>query len=372
MIAIQKIGKSFMGALSYNLKKLNHADPNRRAELLDSNFTTLEKMQIKNEVELLRQLRPNLNRYVYHTSLNFSIDEEPFLDNRKLLAIAHDYLYENGFDNHQYLIFRHYDADHPHLHLLVNRIGFDGAVVSDSNNYKKSEAVLRKLEQKYNLMPVNSSEKTKERAAKKDELEMVIRKGKPSDKMLLQQIIKQLINTRHITLQEFIRQAEAKDVHLLFNQATTGRVSGITYFHNGFKIKGQALGNIFKWAEIIKKLDYEQIRDSTAVGEANSRTKAIYGELATGQSDERRTNRAGIDQLSPGHSEDTGYIHAEPTNFVANRQKDAVHSEASQDRGWVPDNAADFDYDHFGHIDLEITDDEDDAKYRRRSRGMGR
>ncbi len=58
---------------------------------------------------------------------------------------------------------------------------------------------------------------------------MVIRTGKPSDKMLLQQIIKRLIDTKHITLQQFIKQAEAKGVYLLFNQATTGRISGITY-----------------------------------------------------------------------------------------------------------------------------------------------
>lgn len=371
MIASQKIGKSFMGALNYNLKKLNHADPNRRAELLDSNFTTLEKMQIKKEVELLKQLRPNLNRYVYHTSLNFSKEEEKSLNNQTLLAIAHDYLKENGFTQHQYLIFRHYDADHPHLHLLVNRIGFDGSVVSDSNNYKKSEAILRKLEEKYNLIQVVSSKEAKEKAAKKDELEMVIRKGKPSDKMLLQQIIKQLINTRRINLREFIRQAEAKGVHLLFNQATTGRVSGITYFHNGFKVKGQALGNMYKWAEIIKKLDYEQIRDSTAIGEANSRTKAIYGELTAGQSDGRRTSRERADQLSPGHSEDTGYINAKTTTFDADREENGRAKEAGQNTEVLRDITPDFDYDRFGYIDLEITDDEDDTKYRRRSRGMG-
>jgi hypothetical protein len=40
---------------------------------------------------------------------------------------------------------------------LVNRIGFDGSVVSDSNNYKKSEAVIRKLEKQYNLLTVEPS-----------------------------------------------------------------------------------------------------------------------------------------------------------------------------------------------------------------------
>lgn len=372
MIAIQKIGKSFMGALRYNLKKVNHPDPSRRAELLDSNFTTLETMQIKREVELLRQLRPNLNRYVYHTSLNFSMEEQQFLDNSKLLAIARDYLHENGFTIHQYLIFRHYDAEHPHLHLLVNRIGFDGTVVSDSNNYKKSEAILRKLEEKYQLIQVAPSNKVNQRAAKKDELEMVIRTGKPSDKMLLQQIITQLSNQKDITLPQFITQAEAKGVNLLFNQATTGRVSGITYFHDDFKIKGQALGNRFKWAELIKKIDHEQIRDSQAISEANSRTRSIYGEFAAGQSPQQRTERAGTDRLSPGDPEDHGYIGEQRTGIDRIRQEDGAHAEGDQDSDLVPGSSSYFDHNRFGYIDLEITDDEDDAKYRRRNRGIGR
>jgi hypothetical protein len=128
MIASQKIGKSFIGALNYNLKKLNHPDVNLRAVLLDTNFTSMEMHHIKMEVDLLRELRPNLNRYVYHTSLNFLKDEEASLTNGKLLAIAHDYLFANGFTNNQYFIFRHYDAEHPHLNLLVNRISFDGSV----------------------------------------------------------------------------------------------------------------------------------------------------------------------------------------------------------------------------------------------------
>jgi hypothetical protein len=154
MIAMQKIGKSFMGALGYNLKKMNLLANDERAELLDTNFTSLSLGRIRQEINLIRQLRPNLNRYVYHTSLNFSKDEIQPLDNQLLLSIAHDYLEANGFTNNQYLIFRHYDADHPHIHLLVNRITFNGGVVSDSNNYKKSEAILRKLEVKYNLLNV--------------------------------------------------------------------------------------------------------------------------------------------------------------------------------------------------------------------------
>ncbi|MDR6941681.1 relaxase/mobilization nuclease domain-containing protein [Mucilaginibacter pocheonensis] len=265
MIASQKIGKSFMGALNYNLKKLNHAELKQRAELLETNFTSLDKDMIRREIDMVREQRPNLNRYVYHTSLNFH--KEDILSNERLLEIAHQYLQANGFTNNQYFIFRHHDADHPHLHLLLNRITFDGKVVSDSNNYKRSESILRSIEKQFNLTRVQSSQNTPLRAANKDELEMVIRTGKPSEKMVIQEKIKKLLNQKNLTISEFIRKGEQAGISFLFNQASTGRVSGITYFHEGFKITGQALGNRFKWAEILNNISYEQVRDSKAISE---------------------------------------------------------------------------------------------------------
>jgi hypothetical protein len=154
MIASQVIGKSFMGALGYNLKKLFLPNQNHRAELLSTNFASTDVRGIAREVKMIRSLRPNLSRYVYHTSLNFPKEEQAQLSKGKLLAIARDYLEAMGFSNNQYSIFLHHDADHPHLHLLVNRICFDGSIVSDSNNFKKSEAIVRVLENRYGLTQV--------------------------------------------------------------------------------------------------------------------------------------------------------------------------------------------------------------------------
>jgi hypothetical protein len=368
MIASQKIGKSFMGALKYNWNKLLNPDVKTRAKLLSTNFTSLDLAMIKQEVDLVRSLRPNLNRYVYHTSLNFHKDD--VLDNKTMLAIAEDYLRLSGFTSNQYFIFRHHDAEHPHVHLLVNRITFDGEVVSDSNNYKKSDTITVQLEQQYNLVRVKhrihvpvelnnhvaaypgnriSEEQgnsvadeqynhvtveqgnaiTGERynsitadqsnyvpveqrnavadeqrssisietgdsvselqynkppfkAPTKSELEMVQRTGKPSDKMLLQEKLLRLVSKPGTSLQDFISKCEGQGIHLLFNQASTGRISGITYFYGDFKIKGQALGNRFKWAELIKTIDYEQDRDGQTISQASERTRGIYGDYTKG------------------------------------------------------------------------------------------
>jgi hypothetical protein len=183
-----------------------------------------------------------------------------------------------GYDDNQYLIVRHHDAEHPHVHLLVNRIRYDGSVVSDSNNYRKTLLVLRKLEKQYNLVPLSNNnigskqqhnlgvgehsnaltaelyrERTMEpriratqRSLTKSEIEKVVRTGIASDKSLLQALLEPIIYQKHQSLQEFIKRCEQAGISLLFNQASTGRISGITCFINDFKINGQALGNRFK------------------------------------------------------------------------------------------------------------------------------
>ncbi|GAB3661152.1 hypothetical protein GCM10028791_35450 [Echinicola sediminis] len=141
MIAKQSIGKSFMGAFEYNFQKLHDKDITKRAELLATNFSSTERAMVKKEVDIMKSLNPRLTRNTYHTSLNFGKEES--LTNDKMLAIAEEYMRKMGFDNNAYFIFRHHDTEHPHCHILALRNRFDGTVVSDSNNFKRSEKLIR-------------------------------------------------------------------------------------------------------------------------------------------------------------------------------------------------------------------------------------
>jgi hypothetical protein len=70
---------------------------------------------------------------------------------------------------------------------------------------------------------------------------MAVRTGKPSGKMALQAILKTLLERKGISLSELIRLGEQQGIYFLFNQASTGRVSGITYFYQGFKNQGAGI-----------------------------------------------------------------------------------------------------------------------------------
>lgn len=263
-------GKGFKGALRYNLEKVEKGV----AEILVHSFASTAEKTILTEIQMVRIQRPNLKKFFYHTSINFPPGED--LPNDKMKQIGLDYLQANGFTQHQYIMFRHYDADHPHLHILVNRIGYDGSVLSDSNDYARSEKALRELEKKYNLTRVPSSTQARQRAVTKDELEMMKRTNTPSQKLKLQVIIQKILQDKtRLRTEHFIKALHKNKINVLFNQASTGYVSGISYSYEGLTITGTKLGNDFKWASIKRSIDYDQLRDQKIIQQTNEQTKKV-------------------------------------------------------------------------------------------------
>ncbi|QHS56813.1 relaxase/mobilization nuclease domain-containing protein [Mucilaginibacter sp. 14171R-50] len=315
MTADQVKGKGFRGALRYNLQKVDQGV----AKVMDSSFAILEENAVMKELQLVKMLRPNLAKYFYHTSLNFPPNEN--LDDEQMNKIANQYLNNMGFVQNQYMIFRHFDADHPHVHLLVNRIGYDGSVVSDSKDYQRSEQVLRQLEKQHGLTEVISSRQAQERAMTKNELEMMKRTDEPSTKMKLQVILKSILEQKSKpNTMQFIAQLEAKGINVLFNQASTGFVSGISYSYAGLQFKGAHLGNAYKWQAIKTAISYEQEKDRTAIYEANVSTRAQ-------QSARAAAGTAGT-RVRPGQTD------ADPaTRSISTSQRGIPSKDRKADRG---------------------------------------
>lgn len=280
-------GKGFGGALRYNLDKVDR----KVAEVLDHNFTRVDAKSILREVMLVKVQRPNLHKFFYHTSINFPETEN--LSNERMKQIGREYLELNGFNQHQYIMFRHRDADHPHLHILVNRIGYDGSVVSDSNDYARSERVIRELEKKHGLTPTIPTKQAKERSITPGEYQMMKRINEPSQKIKIQIAVQNILNDRPgLPIQEFIKSLEAQGVNVLFNRAKTGHVSGISYGLDGFLVTGSKLGNAYKWTTLKNTIDYEQERDGSAIHAANDRTRGLKFESTASAVDPERNSES--------------------------------------------------------------------------------
>ncbi|UOY04977.1 relaxase/mobilization nuclease domain-containing protein [Muricauda sp. SCSIO 64092] len=183
MLAKQIKGKDFYGLLAYNEKKVE----NDQGYVLDCGISHDTVVNMTKEFNMVRQLRPNLEKVVYHVSLNL-----PLMDNlgdSEFANLGFDYLQGMGFDSNQYIMYRHTDTNHEHIHIIANRVKYSGEVVSDSRDYQRSEKLVRKLEIKYGLSQVESPVLKQKAGITQQEIEKAIRTGKAPIKLVLQQRI---------------------------------------------------------------------------------------------------------------------------------------------------------------------------------------
>nr|WP_270439246.1 relaxase/mobilization nuclease domain-containing protein [Candidatus Bacteroides intestinigallinarum] len=60
-----------------------------------------------------------MSKPVGHISLDFSAQDQAKLFNKVMTRIAQDYMSRMEIVNTQYIIGRHYDKEHPHLHVRI-------------------------------------------------------------------------------------------------------------------------------------------------------------------------------------------------------------------------------------------------------------
>ena len=90
-------------------------------------------------------MRPNVKKPVCHTILSFSAEDAERLNDQTMNNLALQYLQKMGYGDTQYLIVRHLDREHPHVHICINRIDNNGKTISDSNEKYHSTKVCKEL-----------------------------------------------------------------------------------------------------------------------------------------------------------------------------------------------------------------------------------
>lgn len=156
-------GKSFNGCLKYCLndklsdEELGEQALKNRVEVLVFNQCFGNEKELIQQFNEVRNLNRKLSKPVMHITLSFAPGEQ--LAKYKLTEICEDCSKEMGFEKNQFVAICHNDTRHQHVHIVANRIGFDGKALSDSNNYKKIANYCRRMELKYDLKQVQSPKK---------------------------------------------------------------------------------------------------------------------------------------------------------------------------------------------------------------------
>ena len=94
-----------------------------------------------------------------HISLNFGLEEN--IGRAKLAEIASVYMEKIGFGEQPYLVYRHLDAGHPHIHIVSTNIQKDGKRISLHNiGRNQSNTARKEIEKAYNLQKAEKQGET--------------------------------------------------------------------------------------------------------------------------------------------------------------------------------------------------------------------
>lgn len=123
MIANQiAFGKSFSENILYNVQG-NKAEPNpHKSEWYTSKNMFTDDLDAAGVMMQATASESKTPKPVYHFSIDWDRSEERFLTQEKCIEAADSILQKVGLEEHQALYFKHIDADHPHMHVVVNRV----------------------------------------------------------------------------------------------------------------------------------------------------------------------------------------------------------------------------------------------------------
>lgn len=152
MVAKITIPKSIEAALNYNEKKVQKGNAvclyavNYLNEVKNMNF-----YQKLDGFEHLNNLNDRATTKTLHVSLNFDPSEK--IADDKLLSIAELYMNKIGFGEQPFIVYKHEDAGHPHIHIVSTTIKENGTRINTHNiGRNQSEKARKEIEQMYGLV----------------------------------------------------------------------------------------------------------------------------------------------------------------------------------------------------------------------------
>lgn len=157
-------GKGARGLLEYLLN-------GERATIIGGTLAGNTPREMAAEIGAVRRLRPKLGKAILHLPLS-AHPQDRDLSDQEWSDICRYVAQGLGYEGCPMKFIRHHDTEHDHVHIVICRINAQGQTVSDSNEYRRIEALLRDVERQYRLHRVEQPGAGSKRKQQKQESDM--------------------------------------------------------------------------------------------------------------------------------------------------------------------------------------------------------
>ncbi|WP_114778729.1 relaxase/mobilization nuclease domain-containing protein [Botryobacter ruber] len=260
MIGKVIIGKSFGGCVRYVVQKAG-------AVVLDAEGIRTEAVSaMVADFNLQRQLNPNLEKAVGHLALSWSTHDKPKLDARVMVERAREYMEKMHIRDTQYLIVEHRDREHPHVHIVYNRVNYQGQTISDKLQRQRNAQVCREITLRHGYYLATGKEQVNRQRLK----------GADKEKYVLHDAIHQSLEKAR-NWKELEALLQEKGIRLLYKyRSGTDQVQGISFSKGELSFKGSGIARSLSYNGISKKLEQnrQQSQPVTQVPKPQDRNAA--------------------------------------------------------------------------------------------------
>ena len=166
------------------------------------------------------------------------------------MQIADEYLRRMGYGDTQVLIVRHNDREHPHLHLILNRVDSNGKRISDKNERVRNAKVCRELSNKYGLYIAPNKDNVKRHRLREPD------KTKYEIYDAIRNVLPRCRNWNDLTT-----ALRKQGINTEFkSKGTTSTIEGVKFSKNGYTFSGSKIDKAFSFSKLNRHFAQAQQR----------------------------------------------------------------------------------------------------------------
>ena len=253
-------GSSFKGVVKYVI------DEKKKTQILDMDGLRLKSLSsVIDGFVTQAGMNGRVSKPVGHISLDFFAQDKEKLTNEIMVRITRDYMKRMGITDTQYIIARHFDREHPHIHLVFNRVDNNGKTISDSNDRYRSEKICKELTKQYGLYYSTGKENVKQNRLKEPD----------KTRYEIYEALKASI-PRCKDWQQLVRELDKVGIKTKFKtKGNTTTVEGVRFRKGEYTFNGSKVDRIFSYS----KIDYQlslNARQSMQQDQAQSISATVH------------------------------------------------------------------------------------------------
>ncbi len=202
--------------------------------------------EITQEFKIIQSQNHRCKKNTLSFVLSPTIQDGQKLKEKELKEITERFIKEMKLQERQAIAFVHQDKSHLHIHLYVNRIGFDGKAYKDSYIGKRSQHSAEKVAQQMGLTTVREvqqeklNEITNVRQEIKQVHEKVIAEMKPKD------------------FDQYIKNMKQRNVEVIPSINKSNQLRGFRFEYKGQNLKGSEVHRSMSMWRIAERIGFDR------------------------------------------------------------------------------------------------------------------